>query len=72
MSADEVRTEQREQAISKFKVVRNAKGDPQWEITVTPDATMEMLDAMRAQAVAQYRALEQDLGTALRRSAEVR
>ena len=53
---------------SKFKVVRNAKGDPQWEISVISGATSEEMDALRAIAVAQYKALEQDLGTALRAS----
>jgi hypothetical protein len=53
--------QQEQLAVSKFKVTRNAKGDPQWEITVTPDATSEKLDEMREQAVTQYKALARDL-----------
>lgn len=59
------------QQVSKFKVTRNAKGDPQWEVTVVAGATMEQLDKLRAIAVAQHKALEQDLGVALRQSAAV-
>lgn len=53
------------QQVSKFKVIRNAKGDPQWEITVVAGDTQEQLTALRQIAVAQYKALTQDLGVAL-------
>lgn len=46
---------------SKIKLTRNAKGDPQWEISVVADEQDATLDAMRAQAVAQWRALEMEL-----------
>ncbi len=59
MSAQE--SEGREQR-SKIKLVRNAKGDPQWEITVLDGDTEQMLDEARRVAVAQWNALLRDLG----------
>jgi hypothetical protein len=67
MSEHEIESGQFEQR-SKFKVTRNAKGDPQWEISVVSGATQAEMDELRGIAVAQYRALEQDLVGALRAS----
>lgn len=47
--------------VSRVKVVRNAKGDPQWEVVVVPDTPDEVLSAMRVQAVNQYQALVREL-----------
>lgn len=67
MSEQEVETGQFEQR-SKFRVTRNAKGDPQWEISVVAGESDEVLTTMRRQAVEQYKGLAQDLGVALRAS----
>jgi len=67
MSEHEAESAQIEQR-SKFKVTRNAKGDPQWEIGIVEGTTDETLNTMRRQAVEQYKALEQELGVALRAS----
>lgn len=50
-----------EPALPKVKLSRNAKGDPQWEITVVEGFTDEVVDALRRSAVRQYQALEQEL-----------
>ena len=42
---------------SKIKLVRNAKGDPQWEITVVEGADAAELDRIRGIALAQFQAL---------------
>lgn len=47
---------------SRIKVVRNAKGDPQWEVSVADGATEEALDELRRIAVVQYKALLTELG----------
>jgi hypothetical protein len=47
---------------SKIKVTRNAKGEPQWEISVREDVEPGELDRLRKIAVDQYRALEQEFG----------
>ena len=44
--------------LSKVKLTRNAKGDPQWEISVVEGADMDELDRIRDIAIVQYRALE--------------
>ena len=67
MSEHEAENAQIEQR-SKFKVTRNAKGDPQWEIGIVEGTADETLNTMRRQAVEQYKALEQELGVALRAS----
>jgi hypothetical protein len=54
-------TEGREQR-SKIKLTRNAKGDPQWEISVLAGESDTALDEARRQAVAQWNALLGDLG----------
>lgn len=46
---------------SKIKLVRNAKGDSQWEISVAEGATEESLDELRRIAVAQHLALGREL-----------
>ena len=46
---------------SKVKVTRNAKGDPQWEITVREDVEPGEVERLRDIAVSNYRALEQEL-----------
>ena len=46
---------------SKIKLTRNAKGDAQWEISVLAGEQDATLDAIREQAVAQYRALQKEL-----------
>ena len=46
---------------SKIKVIRNAKGDAQWEISVVANENDDVLNRMRQQAVAQHRALEQEI-----------
>lgn len=45
----------------KVKLIRNAKGDPQWEISAVEGATNEVLDGLRAQAIRQWRELEIEL-----------
>lgn len=51
------------EAKSKIKVVRNAKGEPQWEISVIAGETDDVLDKMRGQAVAQHKALEREIAS---------
>lgn len=63
MSADEKRAgaEPVIEQKTRVKVTRNAKGDPQWEITVvegTPDAELERV---RSLAVQTHRALVREL-----------
>jgi hypothetical protein len=48
---------------SSIKVVRNAKGDAQFEAKVVQGATDAELEQLRRQAVAQYRELARELGT---------
>lgn len=60
MSAVE-RTEGELEPRSKIKVIRNAKGDPQWEISVAEGSTPEELDRIRGIAVAQHLALVREL-----------
>lgn len=43
--------------VSKVKLVRNAKGDPQWEISVVEGASAQELDRLRLLAVDQHNAL---------------
>jgi hypothetical protein len=45
----------------KVKLIRNAKGDPQWEISAVEGTDDTVLDALRASAVRQYLALEREL-----------
>lgn len=45
----------------KVKLIRNAKGDPQWEISAVAGVTDETLDALRASALRQYKELEHEL-----------
>lgn len=47
---------------SKIKLVRNAKGDPQWEISVLAGESDSVLDEARKQAIAQWNALNAELG----------
>lgn len=46
---------------SSIKAVRNAKGEAQFEVKVVAGETDDALATMRAQAVAQYKALAQEL-----------
>lgn len=46
---------------SKVKVTRNAKGDAQWEISVVSGEQVEEMVRLREIAVAQYRALQEQL-----------
>lgn len=46
---------------SKVKLSRNAKGDPQWEITVAEGSTEADLSALRVVAINQYKELEKEL-----------
>lgn len=46
---------------SSIKVVRNAKGTPQFEAKIVSGATDAELTTLRQQAVAQYKALDADL-----------
>lgn len=46
---------------SKVKLTRNAKGDPQWEVTVAEGATETDLNNLRAIAITQYKELEKEL-----------
>lgn len=46
---------------SSIKVVRNAKGEPQWEVKVVAGDDESVLNEARRIAVAQHRALERDL-----------
>lgn len=46
---------------SKIKVTRNAKGEPQWEISVVIGEDPVALARLREQAVEQHRALEREL-----------
>lgn len=48
---------------SKIKLTRNAKGEPQWEISVITGTTTQELDEARKLAVAQWTALETELPT---------
>lgn len=50
-----------QEARSKIKVIRNAKGDPQWEITVIAGEDDATLATMREQAVKQHQALLEEL-----------
>lgn len=47
---------------SSIKATRNSKGDPQFEVKVVAGESDETLTTMRQQAVAQYKALAQELG----------
>lgn len=46
---------------SKIKVTRNAKGDPQWEISVVDGVTREEIERIRSLAVEQHQALVREL-----------
>lgn len=48
-------------ARSKIKLVRNAKGEAQWEISVVEGTSEEDLNQLRQLAVAQWQALETEL-----------
>lgn len=64
MTTDEQHETGQVEQRSKIKLTRNAKGDPQWEISVVTGETDETLDLMRTQAVSQWNALMRDLGIA--------
>lgn len=46
---------------SRIKVTRNAKGEPQWEISVREGIDAGELMRLRKLAVSEYRALEDEL-----------
>lgn len=46
---------------SKVKITRNAKGDPQWEISVVDGVTRDEIERIRGLAVEQHQALLTDL-----------
>lgn len=46
---------------SKVKLTRNAKGDPQWEVSVVEGADETEIQRLRMIAVDAWRALERDL-----------
>lgn len=46
---------------SSIKVVRNSKGDPQWEVKVVEGADAHELDRIRGLAVAQHNALREEM-----------
>lgn len=48
-------------AVPKIKLIRNAKFDPQWEITVVPGADEATMDSLREAALAQDAALTEAL-----------
>lgn len=47
---------------SKVKLIRNAKGYPQWEITVVAGDDLQTLNDLRVEALEQWRALLEALG----------
>jgi hypothetical protein len=47
---------------SKIKVSRNAKGDPQWEITVLVGEEASAVGRAREIALEMHRAMEQEFG----------
>ena len=49
------------EARSMVKVTRNAKGDPQWEVSVVEGADETEIQRLRMIAVDAWRALERDL-----------
>lgn len=53
----DVQAEQR----SRVKVTRNAKGDPQWELSIVEGADEDEVNRLRRIAVAQYNALLSEL-----------
>jgi hypothetical protein len=53
---EEPRLETSEQR-SRIKLTRNAKGDPQWEISVVDGADFDEVDRIRKIALAQFEAL---------------
>lgn len=46
---------------SKVKVTRNAKGEPQWEVSVREGVTEAEMTRLRTLAVTQYQALAREL-----------
>lgn len=46
---------------SSIKVIRNAKGEAQWEVKVVEGSTGADLDALRSIAVTQHQALVREL-----------
>jgi hypothetical protein len=57
-----VNPEQQETQRSSVKLIRNAKGDAQWEIKVLAGDDQDVLNAAREVAVAQHNTLLQELG----------
>ena len=49
------------EARSKVKVTRNAKGDPQWEVSIVEGADENEIQRLRTIAVDTWRALARDL-----------
>lgn len=46
---------------SKIKLIRNAKGDPQWEISVVEGTPPEEMERIRNLALREHRALLDEL-----------
>lgn len=45
----------------KVKLIRNAKGDPQWEITVVEGTSAEQIAALRTLALHEWKELEYEI-----------